>query len=156
VVFDDANGRLGAAVVSLGRQWNRTGIAQANGSPLQAALLPSAVSLSMPGAPDAAAMRDVIATIEAAMVDIHAAQPRCVDADLVVSELLQAARLARHGAWRLLARVDGGAPDADALRADLTDAIEGQRDAWLARARPGGLPDSLARLQSTLAEYGPV
>ncbi len=152
-VFDDPNGRLGAAVVDLGRQWSRTGIAQANGSPLQAALLPSAVSLSTPGEPDAAATRDVIAAIEHAMGEIRASEPRCADADLVTAELLQAARLARHGAWRLLARVDSQAPGADALRTDLTDAIEGQRDAWLARARPGGLPDSLARLQSTLAEY---
>ena len=41
-----------------------------------------------------------------------AAEPQCADAELVTSELLQATRLARHGAWRLLARVDGGAPDA--------------------------------------------
>jgi hypothetical protein len=155
-VFDDTSGRLGAAVVALGRQWNRTGIAQANGSPLQAALLPSAVSLSTPGEPDAADTRDVIAAIEDATADIRSARPRCRDAELVVAELLQAARLARHGAWRLLARVDGRAPGAGALRSDLTDAIEGQRAAWLARARPGGLPDSLARLEQTLAEYGPA
>ena len=88
------------------------------------------------------------------MDEIRAAEPQCADAELVTSELLQAARLARHGAWRLLARVDGGAPDADALRTDLTEAISGQRAAWMARARPGGLPDSLARLEHTLAEYG--
>lgn len=153
-VFDDPSARLGAAVVELGRQWNRTGIDQANGSPLQAALLPSTVSLAAPGPPDADATRDVVAVIEHLMDEIRASKPACGDADLVTAELLQAARLARHGAWRLLGRVDGGAPDADALRADLTEAIDGQRAAWLARARSGGLPDSLARLESTLADYG--
>ena len=154
--FDDRSARLGAAVVALGRQWGRTGIDTANGSPLQAALLPPTVSLAAGGMPDAAAVRDVLARIDQAIDDISRAEPRCADGPLVVAELAQAARLARHGAWRLLARVDGDAPSVDALRVDLTEAIADQRTAWLARARPGGLSDSIGRLERTLEEYDPA
>ena len=34
---------------------------------------------------------------------------------------------------------------------DLAEAIEQQRSAWLGRARPGGLTDSLGHLEQTLA-----
>jgi len=63
-------------------------------------------------------------------------------------------RLARHGAYRLLDQAGGAAPPVPVLRADLAEAIELQSDAWLARSRPGGLRDSLARLEATLATYG--
>jgi hypothetical protein len=39
------------------------------------------------------------------------------------------------------------------LRDDLSEAIEEQFGCWLERSRPGGLKDSLARLERTLAEY---
>ena len=61
----------------------------------------------------------------------------------------QAARLARHGSWRLLG--DDG-PDAALLQADLVELVDGQARTWLARSRPGGLRDSLARLDPGLAE----
>jgi hexosaminidase len=154
--FDNPRARLGDAIVTLGRQWSCTGIDTANGSPLQAALLPSTVSLAASGTPDAGAVRDVLARIDQAIDDIGRAEPGCADGALVVAELVQAARLARHGAWRLLARVADDAPSVGELRADLTEAIEDQRTAWLARARPGGLADSVSRLERTLEEYDPA
>jgi len=71
----------------------------------------------------------------------------------VARELRQAARLARHGAWRLARRNELPAPGADALRADLHDAIAEQARVWSKRSRPGGLPDSLARLERALEDY---
>jgi hypothetical protein len=53
----------------------------------------------------------------------------------------------------MLRHIGADTPGTDALRADLTEAIELQRAAWLARSRPGGLSDSLARLETTLAGY---
>ena len=152
-VFDDRSGRLGAAVVELGRQWNRTGRHSFNGSPLQSALVPAGFSFAT-GEPSIDATEAVIDQIAACVQEIERATPACADADLVREELAQAARLARHGAWRLLASVDGPAPDADALRADLAEAIDHQREVWLRRARPGGLAESVARLEGTLAGYG--
>ena len=114
------------------------------------------MGLAASGTPDAGAVRDVLARIDQAIDDIGRAEPGCADGALVVAELAQAARLARHGAWRLLARVGDDAPSVGDLRADLTEAIEDQRTAWLARARPGGLPDSIGRLERTLEEYDPA
>jgi hypothetical protein len=94
--------------------------------------------------------------ISALMQDVARARPGCADGAIVVRELEQALRLARHGAWRLVRRAGGVLPDDAALRADLAAAIEEQRACWLARARPGGLGDSIARLEAALAEYGPA
>jgi hypothetical protein len=47
------------------------------------------------------------------------------------------------------------APGNAELRRDLEEAIAQQRTAWLARSRPGGLRDSLARLEARLPDYEP-
>jgi hypothetical protein len=88
------------------------------------------------------------------MRDIQRASPGSRDGDTVVRELTAAARLARHGVWRILRRTGDGAPSDDALRDDLRESIEEQRSAWLERSRPGGLSDSIERLEATLAQYG--
>ncbi len=68
-------------------------------------------------------------------------------------ELYAACRLARHGLWRMLRHIDADRPNDEVLREDLTEAIELQRAAWLKTSRPGGLTDSIGRLERTLAEY---
>ena len=94
-------------------------------------------------------MREVAGQIDAELSLLATARPGCADADEVVAEVSQAARLARHGAWRLLG--DDG-PDAALLQADMAELVEAQARTWLARSRPGGLRDSLARLDPGLAE----
>jgi hypothetical protein len=152
LVFRDRAGRLGNALVTLGRQWNRTGRHAFNGSPLQSALVAGGLSLSI-GDPTVDGTEAVLAQLDACAQEIDAAAPACDDGEVVRAELLQAVRLARHGAWRLLAQAGGAAPGTDALRADLAAAIDEQRAVWLRRARPGGLDDSVARLEATLAAY---
>ena len=56
--------------------------------------------------------------------------------------------------WRSARQTGFDAPPVASLRADLAEAIDLQRSAWLERSRPGGLRESLARLEGTLAEYG--
>jgi len=73
--------------------------------------------------------------------------------DLAAREMRQAARLARHGAWRLARRHGLEAPDDRNCRADLLEAIAEQEAVWLLRSRPGGLEDSLARLRRRLDDY---
>jgi hypothetical protein len=95
----------------------------------------------------------VISTLEGALGRLDRARPRCVDGEIVRRELAQAIRLARHGAWRLLRGAGLACPSDTALRRDLDDAIEGQRACWLERSRPGGLADSVARLEKTRSDY---
>ncbi|MBK5223758.1 MAG: hypothetical protein JJE52_12990 [Acidimicrobiia bacterium] len=40
------------------------------------------------------------------------------------------------------------------MRAGLAPLIDAYKEVWLARSRPGGLPDSVAHIERTLASYG--
>jgi hexosaminidase len=152
-VFGPGSG-LGATVDELGRLWRRTGVKAFNCSPLEAGLLSETAHLTI-GEPDAAKVGEVVERLDAALAAIDRSAPHGGDGGVIRRELTAATRLARHGAYRLLARAGGpaSAPAPAVLRADLAEAIELQSAAWRARSRPGGLDDSLARLRKTLATY---
>jgi hypothetical protein len=151
LVFADGSGKLGAAFGRLGRMWRATGQLAFNSSPVFTALVRGGAPI---GPPDVDMSRAAISDIEDTMTEIEQSSPGSADGETVKRELTAAARLARHGVWRVLRRTDAGAPDDDALRDDLREAIELQRAAWLERSRPGGLSDSLEHLESVLAQYG--
>jgi hypothetical protein len=149
IVFEDTSEELGGACVAMGELYAATGLVAWNASPLHGELL-GAGPLGSIGAPDADRAAAVLGAIEDIEAALGRARPACADGDLVVRELHQALRLARQSAWRLAGRAGGPAPGARALRDDLLAAIEEQRSCWLARARPGGLEDSVARLTAAL------
>ena len=105
------------------------------------------------GEADEAGVHNVIDLLAEAADSVAAAKPTGSHADAIVDEIGAAVRLARHGAWRIARNAGFEAPADSALRTDLAEAIERQRSAWLARSRPGGLSDSLARFEATLADY---
>jgi hypothetical protein len=146
-VFGDATGSISAAVERLGTQWRRTGQRAINGSPLSAGLFPGELHMVF-GRPDPDRVAAVVDEIESARTTLERATPTSDDGEVTVRELDQAARMARHGAWRLLG--DAG-PSEDERADDLAELVEGQIVTWLARSRPGGLSDSLARLDPDLA-----
>jgi hypothetical protein len=149
-VFDDAEQRLGSALVRMGSLYAGPGKTAFNGSPLFTELVPGGLLGSF-GAASAAGVAQTLEALAGCEAELGRARPRCADAAIIASELVAALRLARHGAWRI-ARTAGFERPSDAeLRRDLTESIALQRDAWLARSRPGGLRDSLARLEATLA-----
>jgi hypothetical protein len=152
-VFEDAAGVLGGVCEQIGAVGDASGERALNASPLAAALLPAA-SVRRFGDADPDALARVVESLEAARERLAAARPRCEDGDTCVRELAQAIRLARHGAWRLLRELGGRAPSDTDLRRDLAEAIEEQRACWRLRSREGGLADSVARLEATLASYG--
>lgn len=146
-VLGDPTGAVSTALDHLGHLWRRTGQRAVNGSPLSAALFPGEMHM-VHGRPDPAAVAQVVATVDEEIARLATARPACADGDVVVGELVQAARMARHGAWRLLGE-EG--PGEGAMADDMAGLVEGQIVAWLDRSRPGGLSDSLARLDPTLA-----
>jgi hypothetical protein len=152
-VFGDEAGILGGVLDSLGRQWSRTGQVVLNASPLQAALCVAQFQFVL-GEPDAERVASVVDAIDAAVDALGHARPTCVDAEIVVRELALAARMARHGAVRLLARAGRATASDQELRVELLELIDEYRAAWLERSRPGGLDDSVAHLEATLASYG--
>jgi hypothetical protein len=142
-VFADEAQKLGRALEDLGGLYTGTGLVAANASPLfnrlvGGGLLPVWGSASPDGA------KRVLETLQDALAALDASRPTCADGDLVRRELAQAARLARAGARRVATEAGVGVPEAD----DLDALIDEQRACWLLRSRPGGLSDSLARLEA--------
>ncbi len=153
-VFADPTGRLGGALDTLGRLWARTGQRPFNASPLQAALCPHQ-PLFASGTVERGAVAEILDALDGSARTIDAARPACEDGPLAVRELLAATDLARHGAWRMARAAGAGAPDERFLRGHLGAAIEEFRACWLARSQPGGLDESAAHLERTLASYPP-
>jgi hypothetical protein len=151
-VFEDDAGLLGRSVETLGGLYAQTGKLGLNGSPLFTELVPGGLLGSL-GTADAEGVRGVIETLDAAIAALGSARPATPDGALIVRELQQAARLARHGAFRLARGAGFACPSDTELRRDLAEAIAEQRECWLLRSRPGGLADSVARLEATLRSY---
>jgi hypothetical protein len=151
-VFEDEARVLGATLESLGELYAKTGKRGMNGSPLFTELLLGGL-LGAIGDADRAGVAGTIEAIDAASAALVRARPRAADGAAVVRELAQAARLARHGAFRIARGAGFPCPTDAELRRDLADAIAEQRACWALRSRPGGLADSVARLEATLASY---
>ncbi len=154
-IFEDPTGRLADALEAAGGLSRETGVQPFNGSVLHYQLLGGGLSFlaRLMGEPTQDGLARVVASAGEILDSISAARPQCADGALVQREIAQAVGLARHGAWRSARQGGFDAPTVDVLRADLAAAIEEQRACWLERSRPGGLADSLARLEGTLAEY---
>ena len=152
-VFGDAAGVLGGVLDTLGRQWSRTGRTAHNGSPLQAALCVAQFQFVF-GKSDPDDVASIVQVIDDAILTLGRAEPTCVDEEIVVRELTLAARMARHGAVRMLAKAGRAVPPENELREEMSSLIDEYRLVWHERSRPGGLEDSVAHLTATLATYG--
>lgn len=146
-VFIDPSGTLSSALDRMGRVWRQTGRTAVNGSPLSAALFPDAPHLVF-GRPDPDLVGAVVDVLDGAITDLATATAGAPDGALTVRELGHAARMARHGAYRLMG---DEAPGTGLMAEDMAELVEGQVACWLDRSRPGGLFDSLARLDGSLA-----
>ncbi len=155
-IFRDESGRLAGALEAAGALYAKTGVEPMNGSVLHYQLLGGGLSFlaRLMGTPAKKGLEAVVEELDEILATFESVRPDCEDADVVRRELRAAARLARHGAWRSARQSDFAAPPVDVLRSDLAEAIAEQRASWLERSRPGGLADSLARLEGSLAEYG--
>ena len=142
--------QLTETALQLGDAHLETGLESMNATPFFVALrvpLGREVGPLLRGRPDAA-------KLTAAAEQLGAAAERLGGNEPLARDLRQAALLARHGTWRLLRGRLGAGPDLAALRQDLAERIENQRERWLATSRPGGLRDSVALLERALEEYG--
>jgi hypothetical protein len=152
-VFGDEARVLGSLLDRIGHLHGGTGKVGMNGSPLFTELLARGGLLGSMGEANAPGTARTLDDVEAALEDLTTARPTCADGATVCAELEAALRLARHGAWRIARAAGLPAPGDAELAADLREAIGLQEAAWHARARHGGWPDSLARLEATLASY---
>ena len=146
-VFEDAAGEIGAVLHRLGHLHALPGLQTPNGSPLQFALLrDNMLARFQGGAVDEAGVNQVLEELGEAADCLQRARPGCVDGEVIRRELMQAIRMARHGAWRIASQAGVPSPGAEELERDLEQCIAGQRACWLERSRPGGLEDSIGRI----------
>jgi hexosaminidase len=102
---------------------------------------------------DADSLREAIAAADRILAPLNNADMRRPDAHLIKSEIQLAADLMKHSAKRGLFLLEEGDADGPALKAELLALIERYREVWLARSRPGGLDDSVARFNNALESY---
>lgn len=161
--FADKNRVMGSLVYVLGNVYTAFGGGQPNGTLLAYSLDTPATSMTqrlqslqtLAGSTsvfDATTLHAVINQMNGLTEQLQTTALQTPDSKLIVQEFHQATDLLRHAAQRLLT-VLHGEPHAERATA-LEALIAGQRDTWLARNRPGGLADSLARFDLLRREYG--
>ena len=143
---------LGRVLERLGSLAEKSGLQGVNGSPLHEKLVGG--GLPSDGIIDPDGVRFILQELEEIEHELPEISLPDDEAETVGLELAAAMRLARQGAW-ILAQEAGleEAPPPDKLATDLAEAIELQKAAWLRTSRPGGLADSLGRLQAALERH---
>jgi hypothetical protein len=154
--FGDPSGATGRVAYDLGNVYRALGFEPHNSSVLFWILQ------SRPGEAEGLAqvtaedLRRALAAVDSATAGLITGRMNHPDAALLAEELHQTAALLRHACRRGLLWKEQ--PDNAELRrelaAELRTLIDEQRRLWLARNRPGGLDDSLARFEAALRDYG--
>jgi hexosaminidase len=153
--FQDGAGVMGKAACGLGNAYLQCGQLLSNKTVLFK-LLHNTLDWRIPETVTALSLQATRETIQGIVSRLDGARMKGRDADLVVAEFLNAARMMIHACDRGLLRLGGDANNAatrERLVADLNHIIHEHRRVWLARNRPGGLPDSEARLTRRLKDY---
>lgn len=139
-VFRDSARVMGRLAYDLGNAYRQCGKEVGNATALFF-LLQRDPAETLPGL---AAARDYIQRVMAPLTQARMERP---DAALIADEFANAARLLIHACDRGL-----GAPRAE-LAGQMRAIIAEHRRLWLARNRPGGLADSVGRMEVRLREY---
>ncbi len=154
--FEDPSGKLGRVAYDMGNLYRFPGMAQPNGSALFYVLqMPleeiarrcrqehNATSLWYP----------VLDAVDQAIRPLEQANSRRADLDLIRREYHLAARMILHACHRALLACGAPIRDACELTRDMNEITEEYRAVWLARNRPGGLADSIARMEQAAKDY---
>jgi hexosaminidase len=99
------------------------------------------------------ATRQTIHRIDEVMHSIEGQDMKRSDGGLIVDEMIQASDLLKHGGQWLLTVLGDPQKSPAELMAELESLVKRQKANWLARNRPGGLDDSLARFDKLKGEY---
>jgi hypothetical protein len=161
--FQDAAGVMGRLAYDLGNAYQEPGVLLHNSSILNLLLLRPEQSLTEGrwAGLTVEGLERTQAYLEQTMARLPEAGLTRPDGDLITDEFRHAAALLRHAGHLGFARlqVEGGriadlpGKVRQALASELEELIAEQRLLWLARNRPGGLEDSVGRLEKLLAMY---
>lgn len=154
-VFEDRAGVMGQLAYDLGNVYRTAGHARPNGHQLIDLLRMDLwrETLDEP-MPDADSLRQAIVQTDQIISALGQADMQRPDAAQIVAEYQLAADLLRHSARHgLFLLGDATAGTAAELKAQLKALVERHQQVWLARNRPGGLSDSVARFDKALDAY---
>jgi hypothetical protein len=151
--FRDSAGAIGRVTYDLGNIYRAVGLEPHNSSALFWVMQrPVAELQANPVVPPEAFQRTLEA-IDEVIAPLSQARIERPDSALIAREFDQTVRLLRHACRRGLYAHNPSPELARELAADMRGIISEYRAIWLARNRPGGLVDSVARLESALADY---
>jgi hexosaminidase len=152
--FDDPTGNLGRVAYDLGNVYRVIGVEPANASALFEVLQSSFEKIkNYLGKVNVETIRKTLQAIDAALTPLANARSTSPDADLVNREFRFAAHTLQHACYRLLVACGHDSKSPAELAADIDGIMREHEAVWLARNRPGGLEDSLARFQRIKADY---
>jgi hexosaminidase len=155
--FRDRAGVMGALAYELGSLLDLTGIQWFNGSPLFAILQNSLEWAGENQQLRAIPYARLLQVGEHSSIRLEQASMDRPDAGLVRREFALALKMLKHACQRGSLALNPGGPDAGGLKArlkaDLDEIMTEYRAVWLARNRPGGLTDSMARFSQAQNDY---
>ena len=139
-VLADAAGVMGAAACELGNVCKAVGKTIPNRSALFDILVPTSTHRDPMEGITPAGLEAAEAAIDAAMRNVHASKMQREDAELIKCEFENAAAMLRFACRKARGENRRGLSD------ELEQIIHRHRQCWLARNRPGGLEESVGKL----------
>jgi hypothetical protein len=152
--FQDSTSSLGRVAYDLGNVYKAVGMIPGNASALFHIMqMPFSEIHKHANRFDSQVFHHVLDVIDQASQPLTGAKPQTSDGSLLLREFEHSARLLRHACQRgLLALGNGSRSPAD-LDLELREIMIEYQSLWLARNRPGGLVDSLARFEKARLDY---
>lgn len=154
--FGDPGGMLGRIAFDLGNVHEATGVTLHNSSVFFRLLRTSPDALPALKGLTEGGLHRALALVDDVLARWPQARPTRPDAQLIAREYAWVADMMRHACRRGLWALAGASVPSAASRELLADAdrlMAEFREIWLARSRPGGLPDSVARLEQVRHPY---
>ena len=151
--FRDKAGVMGRLSYDLGNIYRAVGVEPHNSSALFWTFQRSIDDLSAKAIAPPEGYQRALEAIDEVTAALPQAQIDRPDAALIAREFAQTVRLLQHACRRGLYAHNPRPALAHELAADLREIIGEYREIWLARNRPGGLVDSVARFEQALADY---
>jgi hexosaminidase len=152
--FDDLSGNMGKTAYDMGNIYRAVGIEPENGSTLfytMQASINEAKSKADELVPNA--LDNTWKAIDEAFAPLKDAHPARPDADLLMREFHLTERMLRHSVMRLRFALGHPGIKSAALYVDMKAIIDEYKSIWLERNRPGGMNDSVARLENVRKDY---
>jgi hypothetical protein len=155
--LQDTKGIMGKLAYDLGNIYRVIGIEPPNNSTLFQILQNPLIKIQGYSSLSPETFIHTLEEVDQTMIPLLKAQMIRADSQLIQDEFTQTAHLIRHACKRALLALEGDPTKAHLLRQelsrDLRDIIVEYKCIWLARNRPGGLVDSVARLEAMNTDY---